>query len=485
MYLIFLNKFLYELFVMKFTIKDNVLLTIAQVAHINDLETYIVGGYVRDQLMGRKSKDIDILVVGDGIMLAKKVAEVLNIDPLVVFKNFGTAQIHYHSCDIEFVGARKESYQQHSRKPIVEKGTLYDDIYRRDFTINSLAVSLNNDTYGEIIDFFDGLKDMDKKIIRTPAPPEITFSDDPLRMLRAIRFASQLQFEICNETFQGIKINAERLNIISKERIVDELNKILLTEKPSYGLELLERSGLMNIILPEIVKLKGVDTVDGKMHKDNFEHTLQVVDQLRLKTDHLWLLWAGLLHDIGKAQTKKYVKETGWTFYGHEVIGAHQVEKIFQRLKMPLHEPLQYVKKMVNLHLRPIALVSEQVSDSGVRRLIFDAGNDLDDLMLLAEADITSKNEQKIRQYLKNFKLVRQKIIELEEKDRIRNLQPPVSGEEIMAWFNLPPCKTVGDLKSKIKDAILDGIIPNERQAAIDYLHKIAQEYGLTIDRDV
>jgi putative nucleotidyltransferase with HDIG domain len=470
---------------MKFSINETILNTIAQVANINGLESYIVGGYVRDQLINRKSKDIDILVVGDGITLAQQVAKVLNINNVVIFKNFGTAQINHNACNIEFVGARKESYQHHSRKPKVEQGTLYDDIYRRDFTINAMAVSLNNNNYCEIIDFFNGIADLEKKIIRTPAPPEITFSDDPLRMLRAIRFAAQLQFEICDETYHGIKINAERINIISKERIVDELNKILLSKKPSIGFELLENTGLLSYIIPELVNLKGVDNVEGMMHKDNFEHTMQVVDQLRENTDNIWLLWAGLLHDIGKPSTKKLVKNTGWTFHGHEVVGAHITEKIFHRLKLPLHEPLLYVKKLVNLHLRPIALVSEHVSDSGIRRLIFDAGNDLEDLMLLAEADITSKNERKIKQYLKNFKLVRQKIVELEEKDRVRNFQPPITGEEIMIWFNIPPCKLVGDLKIKIKDAILDGVIPNERNEAIRYLLLIAKENGLTLDKNI
>ncbi|HOU97455.1 MAG TPA: HD domain-containing protein [Bacteroidales bacterium] len=468
---------------MRLNLNDKILTVIAQVAHIHQIEAYVVGGYVRDLLLNRKSKDIDILVIGDGVALAENVAKVLNNSKVVVFKTFGTAQIKYNNYEIEFVGARKESYRHESRKPIVEQGSLEDDIYRRDFTINALAASLVVDNYGEVIDIYDGLTDLKNKIIKTPAPPEITFSDDPLRMMRAIRFSAQLQFQIDEKTLNGIKQNAHRIEIISKERIVDELNKILLSPKPSVGFLLLDETGLLAIILPELSELKGVEKNEGLGHKDNFYHTLQVVDQLREKTDKLWLLWAALLHDIGKPATKKFSPKNGWSFHGHEVVGGHISRKIFKRMHMPLQETLPYVIKLINLHLRPIALVSEEVTDSAVRRLIFDAGEDLEDLMLLAEADVTSKNEKKVRQYIANFKLVRKKMIELEERDKIRNFQPPISGEEIMKWFNLQPCKLVGDIKSQIKDAILDGIIPNDRKAAMDYLLKLAEQHGLKFDK--
>lgn len=471
--------------VMKLKLNEKILNIIAQVAHIHEIEAYVVGGYVRDIILNRKSKDIDILAVGDGIFLAEQVAKVLNIKRVTVFKNFGTAHIKYNNYEIEFVGARKESYQHNSRNPIVEKGNFQDDIYRRDFTINAIAVSLSVNNYGQVIDLYNGIDDLKNKIIRTPALPEVTFSDDPLRMLRAIRFSSQLQFNIAERTLNGIKLNASRINIISKERIVDELNKILLSDKPSYGLSLLDETGLLKYILPELSDMKGVDKSEGITHKDNFYHTLQVVDQLREKTDKLWLLWAGLLHDIGKPSTKKFVKNIGWTFHGHEIVGGYIAKKIFKRMRMPVQEALPYVIKLINLHLRPIALVSDKVTDSAIRRLIFDAGDDLEDLMLLAEADITSKNEKKVRTYLKNFKLVRQKIAEVEEKDRIRNFQPPINGEEIMQWFELQPCKIVGDLKNAIKDAILDGIIKNDRKEAIEYLLKIAKEKGLELKRKI
>ncbi len=466
---------------MKLNLNEKILNVIAQVAHIHGIEAYVVGGYVRDMILNRKSKDFDILAIGDGVFLAEQVAKVLNIKKVVVFKNFGTAQIKYNNYEIEFVGARKESYQHNSRNPIVEKGSLQEDIYRRDFTINAMAASLSINNFGEVVDLYNGMDDLKNKIIRTPALPEVTFSDDPLRMLRAIRFSSQLQFEIEERTLSGIKMNASRIDIISKERVVDELNKILLSDKPSYGLTLLDETGLLSYILQELSDMKGVDKSEGLAHKDNFYHTLQVVDQLREKTDKLWLLWAGLLHDIGKPSTKKFVKNIGWTFHGHEVVGGFVATKIFKRMHMPVQETLPYVVKMINLHLRPIALVSDEVTDSAVRRLIFDAGDDIDDLMLLAEADITSKNEKKVKTYLNNFRLVRQKIVELEEKDRIRNFQPPVSGEEIMQWFELKPCKIVGDLKNAIKDAILDGIIKNDRKEAIKYLIGIAKENGLDL----
>ncbi len=464
---------------MNIPLDERIFKIISEVADIHGIESYVVGGFVRDKILQIKSKDIDILAVGDGIFLAEKVAKVLNTNKVAVFKNYGTAQISYRNYKIEFVGARKESYQRYSRNPQVEIGSFKDDIYRRDFTINAIAISLQKNNYGEVIDLTGGLSDLTQKIIRTTSEPLITFSDDPLRMMRAIRFACQLNFTIEPVTYEGIKANAQRIEIISKERIVDELNKILLSPIPSYGFRLMEECGLLNLILPELVNLKGIDIQDNKAHKDNFYHTLQVVDQLREMTSKLWLLWAGLLHDIGKYPTKKFHPTTGWTFHGHEVIGSKMVEKIFKRLNMPTNEAMPYVKKLVFLHLRPISLVKEEVTDSAVRRLIFEAGNDLEDLMLLAEADITSKNEQKVRLYLKNFKNLREKIAEIEEKDRIRNFQPPISGEEIMNWFNLPPCKTVGDLKQQIKDAILDGVIPNERNAAIQYLINIAKEKGL------
>lgn len=467
---------------MRLNLNDKILTVIAQVAHIHQIEAYVVGGYVRDLLLNRKSKDIDILVIGNGMFLAENVAKVLNSSKVVVFKHFGTAQIKYNNYEIEFVGARKESYRYDSRNPIVEQGTLEDDIYRRDFTINALAASLVAKNYGEVIDLYNGLSDLKNRIIRTPAQPEITFSDDPLRMMRAIRFSTQLQFQIEEKTLKGITKNAHRIDIISKERIVDELNKILVSPKPSIGFLLLDETGLLPLILSELSDLKGVEKNEGMGHKDNFYHTLQVVDQLREKTDKLWLLWAALLHDIGKPATKKFVPNVGWTFHGHEVIGGHIARKLFKRMHMPLQEALPYVVKLINLHLRPIALVSEEVTDSAIRRLMFDAGCDLEDLMLLAEADVTSKNEKKVRQYMANFKLVRKKMVELEERDRIRNFQPPISGEEIMKWFDLKPCKLVGDIKSQIKDAILDGIIPNNRKAAITYLKKIAEQNGLKSD---
>lgn len=466
------------------TLKDRIFTVISEVADIHEVEVYVVGGYVRDIFLGKKSKDIDILVVGDGVFFAEQVAKVLQAKSLAVFKNFGTAQIKYRNYEIEFVGARKESYQRHSRNPIVEVGTFEDDINRRDFTINAIAVSLNKASFGEVKDLHRGIDDIEKQVIRTTGNPDIIFSDDPLRMLRAIRFACQLNFSIDETTFEGIKKNASRIEIISKERIVDELNKILLSVVPSYGFSLLDKSGLLELILPELSKLKGVEKTEGKSHKDNFYHTLQVVDQLRTKTDKLWLLWAGLLHDIGKYPTKRFQPNVGWTFHGHEVVGANMVERLYKRLKMPVQETMPYVKKLVMLHLRPISLVKEEVTDSAVRRLIFEAGDDLEDLLMLAEADITSKNEQKVRLYLKNFSLLREKIQEIEEKDRIRNFQPPVSGEEIMDWFGLAPCKTVGDLKGKIKDAILDGIIPNERKAAVQYLLTTAAEMGLKADEE-
>lgn len=465
---------------MKIQITESIINQIAQIAHIYGYEIYLIGGYVRDMLLNRKNKDIDIMVVGNGPEFAELISKELNIKKISIFKNFGTAHLTFKNYEIEIVGARKESYEANSRKPITSPGTLEDDLLRRDFTINALAISLNNDNYGELIDHFNGLDDLQKKIIRTPTNADITFSDDPLRMLRAIRFAAQLNFFIAAETFEGIKRNAERIKIVSSERIVDELNKILLSEKPSVGFHLLFKSGLLKIILPELYVLQGVEVQDGIGHKDNFYHTLKVVDNLRKKSDNLWLLWAGLLHDIGKYSTKQFIEGKKWSFHGHEIEGAKLVEKIFRRLKMPLHDKLNYVKKLVYLHLRPISLICDNITDSAIRRLVFEAGNELEDLLLLAESDITTKNEVKLNTYLDNLRKLRKKIEEVEEKDRIRNFQPPIKGDEIMKWLNLPPCKIVGEIKESIKNAILDGIIPNDRQAAIEYLKKIVKDKNLT-----
>lgn len=467
------------LFLMQIELNNNIFNIISLAANKLNVEAYVVGGYVRDVIIGRASKDIDIVAVGSGIELANETAKLLDISKVAIYKNFGTAQIKFHDIDIEFVGARKESYQRNSRKPIVENGSLSDDQLRRDFTINALAASLNDNDYGKVFDPFNGLNDLYNRIIKTPLEPQITFSDDPLRMLRAIRFASQLGFDIEEETFKAIKLNAERLKIISVERIADEFNKIILSPKPSVGIEQLEETGLLSIFFPQLVQLKGIENIEGKMHKDNFTHTLQVVDQISIKSNDLWLRWAALLHDIGKPAVKHFNKESGWTFHGHEVTGGKMVEEIFRQLRLPLNEKLKYVQSLVELHLRPIALVHDVVTDSAIRRLLFEANENIEDLMLLAEADITSKNETKVKLFLNNFKLVRQKLKTVEEKDRIRNMQPPVTGEEIMKMFNLPPCKAVGELKAIIKDAILDGIIKNNRDDVLEYLIKIAKEKGI------
>lgn len=459
-------------------LKETIFQTISDIISESGNESYVIGGYVRDLILGRKSKDIDIVTLGSGIELAEKVAKKLNVKKVSYFKNFGTAMLISDDLDIEFVGARKESYQRNSRNPIVENGTLEDDQNRRDFTINALAISLNKENYGELIDPFNGMSDIENKIIKTPLDPDITYSDDPLRMLRAIRFASQLDFTISAESIASITKNKDRISIISKERIAEELNKILMSAIPSTGFHLLDETGLLELIFPELCALKGVDVVEGKAHKDNFYHTLQVLDNISRRTDNLWLKWAALLHDIGKPKTKKYVKNIGWTFHAHDFVGSKMVVDIFKNLKLPQNIKMKYVQKLVALHLRPIALVEDVVSDSAVRRLLFDAGEDTEDLMTLCEADITSKNNEKIKSHLKNFELVRQKLKEVEEKDKVRSWQPPISGEEIIAAFDMQPCKDVGIIKNAIKDAIMDGQIENSYDAARNFMIMIAQSMG-------
>jgi poly(A) polymerase len=461
-------------------IRDEPFRTISEMADKLGLECYVTGGYVRDIFLNRASKDIDIVTVGSGITLAGAVAEKFGKNAfLSVYRNFGTAQVKYRDWEIEFVGARKESYRQDSRKPLVEDGTLEDDQNRRDFTINTLALCLNRRRYGELIDPFGGLCDLEDLCIITPSDPDITFTDDPLRMMRAVRFASQLGFFIDPDTFDAIRRNRQRLEIISEERIVEELNKIIMSPRPSTGFDLLDRCGLLEIIFPELCTLKGAETKDGVGHKDNFSHTLVVLDRLSRMSDNLWLRWSAILHDIGKPATKKFDGKLGWTFHNHNIVGKKMVAGIFRRLKLPMNEKMKYVQKMVHLHMRPINLVDENVTDSAVRRLLFDAGDDIDDLMKLCQADISSKNPEKVKRYTENFKIVKEKLITIEEKDRIRNFQPPVSGEEIMAIFGLPPSKPVGMLKEAIKNAILDGEIPNEREAAFSYLNQKARELGI------
>lgn len=440
------------------------------------LDCYVIGGWVRDLFLHRESKDIDIVAVGPGITLAEKVAERLGKGThLSVFKTYGTAQVKKRDIELEFVGARKESYHRESRNPIVEDGTLEEDQNRRDFTINALAICLNHDRYGELLDPFHGIQDLNAGVIRTPLDPDITFSDDPLRMMRAVRFATQLNFQLNITTFEAIQRNRERIEIITKERIADELNKIMLSNKPSIGWLLLDKTGLLPLIFPEMAALKGVETKDGRGHKDVFLHTLKVLDNIASQTDNLWLRWAALLHDIGKPRSKAWDPQGGWTFRNHNYLGAKMIPGIFKRMKLPLNEKMEYVKKLVDLHMRPINLIEDIVTDSAVRRLLFEAGNDIDDLMLLCDADITSRNEEKVQRFHKNYELVRQKMVELEERDRIRNFQPPVDGLEIMELLHLEPCALVGELKSKIKDAILDGTIPNDHDAAKAYLLSLVE----------
>lgn len=467
---------------LKSALTDPIFKTIATCAKEIGVECYVVGGFVRDSILERNSgQDIDVVAIGSGIELAKKVAQSLSKNPKVsIFKTYGTAMFRYNQIELEFVGARRESYAKESRNPEVTEGTLEDDQKRRDFTVNALAISLNYSSYGDLLDPFNGLEDLRNRRLKTPLDPNVTFSDDPLRMLRAIRFATQLNFQIETQSFESIKKNHKRIDIISKERIVVELNKILESSKPSIGLKLLEQSGLLKQILPELTALKGIDEVDGQRHKDNFYHTLEVVDNISEHTNNLWLRWTALLHDIGKAPTKKFSQKVGWTFHGHELKGSKMVYHLFKRLKMPLNEKMKYVQKLVFMSSRPIAISGKDITDAAVRRLVFDAGDYIEDLMTLCEADITTKNAKKFKKYHHNFKIVRQKMVEVEERDRIRNFQPPVSGEDIMKIFQLKPCKEIGIIKEYIKEAILEGVIPNEKNAAYELMLEKGKQLGLT-----
>lgn len=460
--------------------EDEIIKIIQQASESLNVQAYLVGGFVRDRLLGRTCKDIDIVCLGNGIQLAEMVSSLIKNHPKVtVYHRFGTAMLRYNDLELEFVGARKESYSEDSRKPFVQSGSLEEDQYRRDFTINALAVSLQKDDYGLLLDPFSGLKHLEEKIIQTPLDPDRTFSDDPLRMMRAIRFASQLHFEIHPETLNSIANNCKRIEIVSRERIIIELEKILLSNKPSMGLDLLYKTGLLSYILPELVDLRGVEYIDGKGHKDNFYHTLEVIDNLRQHTNDIWLIWAAVFHDIAKPATKKFSPETGWTFHGHEYLGSVMLPKIFRRLKLPLDHKLKYVQKLVALHLRPISLTKENITDSAIRRLLFDAGDEIDDLMLLCAADITSKNAEKKARFLENYKIVKNKLAEVEEKDQIRNWQPPISGELIMSTFNIRPGREVGIIKNAIREAILDGEIQNEYESAYILMLQKGQELGL------
>jgi len=467
---------------MKKCLNNPIFRIISEVVTNEKVETYVIGGYVRDFLLNRMSsdRDIDIVVIGSGVKIAKKIAK--KIDPKInvaVFKNFGTAMFRYKNHEIDFVGARKESYRHDSRKPNIENGTLEDDQKRRDFTINAMAISLNEESYGKFVDPFNGLDDLMDKIIRTPMEAERTFSDDPLRMMRAIRFATRLKFGIAKETLLAISKNKERIKIVSPERIISELNKIVSSDSPSTGFRLLDKTGLLSLVLPELYNLKGVEEVSGKQHKDNFYHTLGVLDNVASKSDDLWLRWAAILHDIAKPMTKKFDAKIGWTFHGHDFLGAKMIPGIFRKLRLPLNHRMKYVAKLVRLHLRPIALIHEEVSDSALRRLLFDAGDDIDDLMILCKADITSKNEKRVKLYLKNFEIVREKLKETEKKDAIRNFQPPVPGDLIMETFGLKPCKEIGIIKNAIKEAIIDGKIPNDYEPAYGFMLKKGKELGL------
>lgn len=466
---------------MKKHLQHPVFTVISDIADLLNQETYVIGGFVRDLILNRPSPDIDVVTIGSGIQLAEMVAKELGPQIHVsVFKTFGTAQLKYQSLEIEFVGARKESYNEDSRKPTVENGTLEEDQNRRDFTINALAICLNKNRFGQLIDPFGGMEHIQNKILRTPLEPGITFSDDPLRMMRGIRFATQLGFTIEEKTLEAISLNRKRISIISKERIGEELNKIILSDKPSVGFRLLDQTGLLELIFPELHRMKGREHVNGVSHKDNFFHTLEVLDRIAPHTNNLWLRWSALLHDIAKPATKRFYPEIGWTFYSHNYVGSKMVPALFKKMKFPMNEKMKYVQKIIELHMRPIVLSEEEVTDSAIRRLLFEAGDDIDDLMTLCEADITSKNPEKVRKYYGNFQLVRQKLKDLEERDHIRNFQPPVSGETIMEVFALTPCREVGLIKTAIKEAILDGIIPNEQEAAYQFMLEKGKDLGLT-----